>query len=214
MILIKIVILNIMIVEKKEVNPNTYEEINIIIKIEYPNIEYNDWKRTKEFNTDNDICSILDKILTNLNCKRVYEGKRVIMTTYPVYQMFINEYYYYLIKIANQFIYNQYFDKLINCHIDNILFEVMNDFVQAPVKPYPKIKNKLPENKFIKYTTKDIFTRKETYIYENLRTLEKISSNNPNLLEELNDSKKKKIKKKKEVGVPISSMTFSFKKEK
>lgn len=203
-----------MIVKKKELNPNTNEEINIIIKIEYPNIEYNDWKRTKEFNTDNDICSILDKILDNLNCKRVYEGKRVIMTTYPVYQMFINEYYYYLIKMANQFIYNQYFDKLINCHIDNILFEIMNTFVQAPVKPYPKIKNKLPENKFIKYTTKDIFTGKETYIYENLRTLEKISSNNPNLLEELNASKKKKVKKKKEVGVPISSMTFSFKKEK
>ena len=70
------------------------------------------------------------------------------------------------------------------------------------------------ENKFIKYTTKDIFTEKETYIYENLRTLEKINSNNPNLLEELNTPKKKKIKKKKEVGVPISSMTFSFKKEK
>lgn len=203
-----------MIIEKKEVNPNTHEEINITIKIEYPNIEYNDWKRTKEFNTDNDICSILDKILTNLNCKRVYEGKRVIMTTYPVYQMFINEYYYYLIKMANQFIYNQYFDKLINCHIDNILFEIMNTFVQAPVKPYPKIKNKLPENKFIKYTTKDIFTGKETYIYENLRMLKKISSNNPNLLEELNAPKKKKVKKKKEVGVPISSMTFSFKKEK
>lgn len=160
-----------MIVKKKELNPNTNEEINIIIKIEYPNIEYNDWKRTKEFNTDNDICSILDKILTNLNCKRVYEGKRVIMTTCPVYQMFINEYYYYLIKIANQFIYNQYFDKLINCHINNILFEVMNTFVQSPVKPYPKIKNKLPENKFIKYTTIDIFTGKETYIYENLRKI-------------------------------------------
>lgn len=109
-----------MIIEKKEVNPNTYEEINITIKIEYPNIEYNDWKRTKEFNTDNDICNILDKILTNLNCKRVYEGKRVIMTTYPVYQMFINEYYYYLIKMANQFIYNQYFDKLINLSLIHI----------------------------------------------------------------------------------------------
>lgn len=203
-----------MIVKKKELNPNTNEEINIIIKIEYPNIEYNDWKRIKEFNTDNDICSILDKILTNLNCKRVYEGKRVIMTTYPVYQMFINEYYYYLIKINNQFVYNKYFDKLINCHVDNVLFEVMNSFVQSPVKPYIKIKKKLPENKFIKYTTKDIFTGKETYIYENLRTLEKINSDNPNLLEELNATKKKKVKKKKEVGVPISSMTFSFKKEK
>ena len=137
-----------MIVEKKEVNPNTYEEINIIIKIEYPNIEYNDWKRTKEFNTDNDICNILDKILTNLNCKRVYVG-----------------------------LYNHY-------------------------------------SKISKYTTKDIFTGKETYIYENLRTLEKINSNNPNLLEELDAPKKKKVKKKKEVGVPISSMTFSFKKEK
>ena len=61
---------------------------------------------------------------------------------------------------------------------------------------------------------KDIFTGKETYIYENLRTLEKINVDNPNLLEELNAPKKKKVKKKKEVGVPISSMTFSFKKEK
>ena len=39
MILIKIVILNIMIVEKKEVNPNTYEEINIIIKITTQTLE-------------------------------------------------------------------------------------------------------------------------------------------------------------------------------
>ena len=90
----------------------------------------------------------------------------------------------------------------------------MNSFVQSPVKPYIKIKKKLPENKFIKYTTKDIFTGKETYIYENLRTLEKINVDNPNLLEELNAPKKKKVKKKKEVGVPINSMTFSFKKEK
>lgn len=172
-----------MIVEKKEVNPNTYEEINIIIKIEYPNIEYKDWKRTKEFNTDNDICNILDKILVNLNCKRIYEGKRVIMTTYPVYQMFINEYYYYLIKINNQFVYNKYFDKLINCHIDNILFEIIDNTMQTIVKQYPKSKRKLPENKFIKYVTIDIFTGKETYIYENLRTLEKINVDNPNLLE-------------------------------
>ena len=33
-----------MIVKKKELNPNTNEEINIIIKIEYPKIEYDDWK--------------------------------------------------------------------------------------------------------------------------------------------------------------------------
>lgn len=203
-----------MIVKKKELNPNTNEEINIIIKIEYPNIEYNDWKRTKEFNTDNDICNILNNILNNLNCKRIYEGKRVIMTTYPVYQMFINEYYYYLIKINNQFVYNEYFDKLINCHIDNILFEITDNTMQTIVKQYPKSKRKLPENKFVKYTTIDIFTGKETYIYENLRILEKINSDNPNLLEELNASKKKKVKKKKEIGVPISSMTFSFKKEK
>lgn len=203
-----------MIIEKKEVNPITNENITIIIKIEYPNIEYNDWKRTKEFDTDNDICNILNNILNNLNCKRVYEGKRVIVTTYPVYQMFINEYYYYLIKINNQFIYNEYFDKLINCHIDNILFEITDNTMQTIVKQYPKSKRKLPENKFVKYTTIDIFTGKETYIYENLRTLEKINSDNLNLLEELNSNKKKKVSKKKEIGVPISSMTFSFKKEK
>ena len=95
-----------------------------------------------------------------------------------------------------------------------ILFEITDNAMQTIVKQYPKSKRKLPENKFIKYTTIDIFTGKETYIYENLRTLEKINVDNPNLLEELNAPKKKKVEKKKEVGVPISSMTFSFKKEK
>ena len=61
-----------------------------------------------------------------------------------------------------------------------------------------------------------MFTNKKVYIYENARTKEKIESNNPDLLDELNAPKKKERKKSikiKEVGVPISAMTFSFKKK-
>lgn len=203
-----------MIIEMKIVNPITYNEDTIKLKLEYPIIEYYNWKRLTDYKNDEDICKILDNKLQDLNCTKKYNGKLIRTINDGIYSIILNEYFYYLVKLTNQFIYNEYFDKLINCHIDNILFEITDNTMQTIVKQYPKSKRKRPENKFVKYTTIDIFTGKETYIYENLRTLEKINSDNPNLLEELNTPKKKKVSKKKEIGVPISSMIFSFKKEK
>lgn len=203
-----------MIIEMKIVNPITYNEDTIKLKLEYPIIEYYNWKRLTDYKNNEDICKILDNKLQDLNCTKKYNEKLIRTINDGIYSIILNEYFYYLVKLTNQFIYNEYFDKLINCHIDNILFEITDNAMQTIVKQYPKSKRKRPENKFVKYTTIDIFTGKETYIYENLRTLEKINSDNPNLLEELNTPKKKKVSKKKEIGVPISSITFSFKKEK
>ena len=69
---------------------------------------------------------------------------------------------------------------------------------------------KIP-NKFIKYTSRDLFTQEDTYIYENPKTGEKIFSDNPNLLDELNNKSKKK--KDKSNVVSINNLFFDFKKK-
>ena len=61
-----------------------------------------------------------------------------------------------------------------------------------------------------------MFTGEVVYQYINARTGDEVSSSNPDLLTELNAPKKKERKKSikiKSAGVPISAMTFSFKKK-
>lgn len=181
-----------------------------ILKIEYPDINYNTWKRTKEYNNDYDLCKILDSFLKDIDCTREFNGCRLCMTTYPIYKMIMSKYYYYLIKINNQFIYNKYLDKLINLHNYNIIYEYTN-----PINIKNKIEKKnkkQPPNKYYKYITHDLFTNEEIYLYINPKTNHEVRSTNPNLLEELN-SPKKKIKQTKIDSIPLSAMTFSFKKD-
>ena len=181
-----------------------------ILKLEYPNVDYEFWKRTKEFKNDIDLCKILDDILKNIDCRKEFNGCRMCMTTYPMYKIIISKYYYYLIKINNQELYNKYLDKLINLHNINVIFEYCN-----PIKKETKeikTKSKLPPNKYYRYLTHDLFTNEEIYLYINPRTNHEVRSNNPNLLEELN-SKKKKVKQTKVANIPLTAMTFSFKKK-
>lgn len=181
-----------------------------ILKLEYPNVDYEFWKRTKEFKNDIDLCKILDDILKNIDCRKEFNGCRMCMTTYPMYKIIISKYYYYLIKINNQELYNKYLDKLINLHNINVIFEYCN-----PIKKETKeikTKPKLPPNKYYRYLTHDLFTNEEIYLYINPRTNHEVRSNNPNLLEELN-SKKKKVKQTKIASIPLTAMTFSFKKK-
>lgn len=181
-----------------------------ILKLEYPNVDYEFWKRTKEFKNDIDLCKILDDILKNIDCRKEFNGCRMCMTTYPMYNIMVSKYYYYLIKINNQELYNKYLDKLINLHNINVIFEYCN-----PIKKETKeikTKSKLPPNKYYRYLTHDLFTNEEIYLYINPRTNHEVRSNNPNLLEELN-SKKKKVKQTKVASIPLTAMTFSFKKK-
>lgn len=194
------------------VNPIT-DEINYL-EIQYPIIDYGKFKRLHEYNSDNDLIKILDNILKDLDCTKEYNGIRFRITTYPIYSMFLSDYYFYVNKITNQFIYNEYIDKLIKRHIDNIVFEHDNPYI-VNTKTNKK-KKKSPPNKFVKYTTKDMFTNKSKYVYCNYKTDEQIESDNPDLLDKLNSkiSKRKQNNKRKQIGVPLNAMTFNFKKKK
>lgn len=197
------------------VNPITKQDSFLVVN--YPNVDYMYWKSCIDVKDDNDIINILNNKLKDLDCTKEYSCGRPMMTNYFSYTSALSNYYYYLCKLTNQIIYNIYIDKLIDRHIKNIVFEYEHPYIQSHIKNKKESKKKkLPPNKFIKYTTFDIFTNKKIYIYENARTKEKIESNNPDLLNELNATKKKERKKSikiDKVGVPISAMTFSFKKK-
>ena len=204
-----------MILPLSYVNPiNNQEEI---LNIEYPHVDYMYFKSTKKYNNDYDLIVILNDIIKDLDCTIEYDCGRPKVTTYPIYTMTLSKYYFYLSRITNQFTYNNYIDKVIKRHIDNLIFEYEHPYV-SPVnkKKSTTKKKKLPPNKFFKQVTYDLFTGKKVYIYINPRTKEEINSDNPNMLDELNTSKKKEHKKSikiKQTGVPISAMTFSFKKK-
>lgn len=179
-----------------------------VLNVEYPTIDYPEWRRTKDCNTDEEICRVLDNIITTLDCTKEYDCGRPMMTTFYNYTANMSNYYRYMLKLDNQVTYNNYIDKLIKRHIDNIIFEYEHPF-QPKVKGKPKrnSKKRTIPNKFIKQKTIDMFTGKDVYVYDNPKTGEHIESSNPNVINEL---KKTKVKKKT-VGVPIESMTFSFK---
>lgn len=192
-------------------NPITNKED--CIKICYPTIDYAKFKRLRDYNNDSDLIEILNNILKDLDCSREYNGVRFRTTSHLIYDTFLSDYYFYLNKITNQFIYNQYVDKLIKRHVDNLVFEYEHPYVENNNKKKNTNKRKKsPPNKFIKYTTKDIFTNKTKYVYCNYKTDEQIVSDNGDMLDKLN-SVKKKSTKSKQIGVPMSAMTFSFKKK-
>lgn len=197
------------------VNPITEQDSILVVK--RPDVNYMYWKSVTDCRNDEDVKEILERKLRDLDCTKEYDCGRPMMTNYPIYSSYISDYYYYFLKIINLITYNIYIDKLLNRHIDNIIFEYEHPYVPKHIKKVKESKKKkLPPNKFIKYSTLDMFTGNTIYIYENPRTKEKIESNNPDLLDELNAPKKKERKKSikiKEVGVPISAMTFSFKKK-
>lgn len=178
----------------------------------YPDIDYGYYKNIKNYYNDYDLCNILDNMIFDLDCTREISCGRILMTHYPMYQMKLNNYYFYLVKLQNQILYNKYLDKVIDRHIDNLIFEYYNPLKQTITKASTKIKKKNTKpNKFIKQVTNDLYTGEEIYIYENLKTGEMIESKNPNLLEELNSSKKKeKSIKVKTKPVSLDNITFSF----
>lgn len=204
-----------MIVCLTYVNPINNQQENL--NLDYPMIDYMTFKRIREYNNDFDLIIILDDIIKELDCTIEYDCGRPKVTTFPIYNMTLSKYYFYLSRITNQFIYNKYIDKVIKRHIDNLVFEYKHPYIPPTnKKKVTSKKKKLPPNQFFKQVTYDLFTNKETYIYINPRTKEEINSDNPNLLDELNTPKKKERKssiKIKQTGVPISAMTFSFKKK-
>lgn len=190
-------------------NPITNEHSRLVIS--YPTIDYNEWKHNPKYSSDKDITDILDKYLLYMDCTKEYECGRPMMTTFPIYSIYASYYYYFIIKLVNQFTYNKYIDKLIKRHIDNIIFEHEHPYIAKVKKPQRKPKHNKP-NKFFRQTTIDMFTGEKIYYYDNPKTGEHIESKDGNKLDELNMKTINKAIKKS--TVPLSSMTFSFKTKK
>lgn len=195
-------------------NPISNNEEDLIIDIDSPRYDYADFINNLALLYIGDIYKELNSILADLDCTRVFKSGRPMMIEYSQYKINIAKFLKLLYKIPGYSIYNEYIDKLINRHIENILFEFNNPIVKK--KPTNSKKQKAKPNKWIKAVTNDIFTGEERYIYENLKTGEIITSGNPDLLETLNAKKEKKtkeVKVKEQVDTSLKYVTFSFNKK-
>lgn len=195
-------------------NPISNNEEDLIIDIDSPRYDYADFINNLALLYIGDIYKELNSILADLDCTRIFKSGRPMMIEYSQYKINIAKFLKLLYKIPGYSIYNEYIDKLINRHIENILFEFNNPIVKK--KPTNSKKQKAKPNKWIKAVTNDIFTGEERYIYENLKTGEIITSGNPDLLETLNTKKEKKtkeVKVREQVDTSLKYVTFSFNKK-
>lgn len=182
---------------------------NYELILNYPTIDYLSWGNIKNCKSDNDIIKVLNSYLKDLDCNKKLNGKFITKTNSFIYKDYLSFYYYYLVKLKNQILYNNYLNKLIDLHLNNINIEqTLTSIDYYNNKKVKKTKSKMPPNKFFKAETKDLFTGESQYIYTNFNTKEEIISSNPNLLDKLNNKNKNN---KKEKGVSMSLITFNFK---
>lgn len=196
----------------KWINPLTQTED--ILHIERPQVDAKYWYSSNNCRTDTNVIAVLEDILHRLDCTREYDCGRPMMTTFLMYKSAMNDYYYYLLKFDNQITYNKYLDALIDRHVQNILFEYAHPY--TPIKVTKKKRNnkkRIIPDKFVKQETIDMFTGEKKYFYTNPKTGEEYESSNPDFISELKQRKKKE-KVPKRGAVPISAMTFDFKKKK
>lgn len=190
-------------------NPINNIEESLVVDLDLIYMDWAKWNIDQYLLHNKDLYVILDDYLNDLDCTKEFKCGRPMMTTYSQYKIIIAEFLKILNKIPGYSIYNEYIDKLINRHIENITFEFNNPIIKKKQTKSKKQKDK--PNKWIKAVTNDLFTGDERYIYENLKTGEIITSNNPNLLDALNAPKKTKVKESKTTFVPIGKIIFKTK---
>lgn len=187
---------------------NPITDIDEILDIEIPNYDDFQWSIFAGVaDTQDNIEKQLLKVLNNLNTTE-YKNKLYFTPDSTNYKNNIGTYFRYLYKLNDYIKYNYYLDLVINRHINNLIF-VATFIPKEEIKTKIKKQSKRVPNKYFKYETKDLFTGKITYYYENPKTGDHIDSDDGNLLETLNSKKTKKEKKQK-VKEPIK-FTFNFK---
>ena len=189
-------------------NPITNNKESLVVDIDAIYYEHHDFLLDLQILYEGDIYRHLKSILADLDCTRIYKSGRPMMIEYPQYKINIIKFIKLLNKIPGYSIYNEYIEKLINRHVENIIFEFNNPIVKK--KPTQSKKQKAKPNKWIKAETNDLFTGEKRYIYENLKTGEIITSGNPNLLDSLNIKKEKKTKVA-QIDVSAKGLIFNFK---
>ena len=163
--------------------------------------------RLKSFNSQAELIDIINETFRDLDCSRLVDNMPLIIINSQRYKNTLSDIYYYINKLENNLVHNDFITKIIDFHKNNIIIEAAryNNLKKPETK---KSKSKAKPNKFVRQVTKDMFTGEVVYVYTNLKTGETIKSTDGNKLEELNA--KKKAKKEKHVGVPMSAMTFKF----
>lgn len=180
------------------------------LTINYPDVDCILYRNLVN-NLNKGVINCLENILKDI--KLINKNNNHIKDIYSyAYVNILERYYWYLLHIDNYILYNEYLDKLIVQHKINI-----NDFnnniqTETIIKTKKKSYN-TRKNVYVKHIVRNIFTGAVEYEYINHKTEDKIISDNPNLLETLN-AKPKKEKKKTYTSIPLSSMTFSFTKNK
>ena len=81
----------------KWINPLTLTED--VLYIERPKVDAKYWYSSKNCRTDTDVVTVLKNILNSLDCTKEYSCGRPMMTTFVMYNSFMNDYYYYLLKL-------------------------------------------------------------------------------------------------------------------
>lgn len=193
------------------------DDLNIdYINVEFRDIDYSKWRSYNQQGQYDCVEAMLKHYLYQLDCTREYASGRPMVTTFPIYQDRLNDYYYWLVKITNPIQYNIWLDELIDRHRSNIKFEALNPYEGSiKTKKLVKVKKKkeLISPAWVRQDTKDLFTGEVKYVYQNLNTGKSYISDDPDELEKLNNPKKKTTKIKSKVSdIPLSAMTFSFKK--
>lgn len=156
----------------------------------------------------------LDKLLIELDSSKLCAGKIIIPTNSFRYDDIVETYIRILFRIPiyNYVLYNEYVEKLLNRHNENLEFE--SNF-KPEVKEKPKAKGKTTKkakvsNVYVRSETYNLFTGELEYDYTNFATGDSFVSSNPNLLEELNAPKKKK-KEKKQPRKDFGKILLNFK---
>lgn len=163
--------------------------------------------RLKSFNSQAELINIINETFRDLDCSRLVDNMPLIIINSQRYKNALSDIYYYINKLENNLVHNDFITKIIDFHKNNIIIEATryNNLKKPETK---KFKSKAKPNKFVRQVTKDMFTGEVIYVYTNLKTGETIKSADGNKLDELNA--KKKAKREKSVGVPMSAMTFKF----
>ena len=163
--------------------------------------------RLKPFNSQAELIDIINETFKDLDCSRLVDNIPLIIINSQRYKNALSDIYYYINKLENNLVHNDFITKIIDFHKNNIIIEATryNNLKKPETK---KSKSKGKPNKFVRQITKDMFTGEVIYVYTNLKTGETIKSTDGNKLDELNA--KKKVTREKSVGVPMSAMTFKF----
>ena len=180
------------------------------------NYEYNEWCIfINNLSQDYIVHQILHLIFT-LNVIE-YKGELYFDSKSVAYLNKVSDIFRYLYKIDDYILYNKLYDLFINKHNSNIEFESnFNAMLKEGPAQKPKRVSSPKETKikkedkrvtWVMHETEDMFEGKKQYLYENLKTGETITSNNPNMLEELKHRKQVK-RAPKEV-----KFTFNFNKK-